>query len=485
MKLFWKFFFSTSIITLFMFSLGSSIMINTLFQSALKQETGYSFKENEILRLALDKELAKIYQSIGTSHTDEAALKTEEDKLQGSLIKSALQTITVSTSNGTVPFRISNSNYQTIHTTGTSGFDYKLIKMLNSSTQGYEVVPLGGQYFIRVASTIVSGGVTFYLETYRDITTIFKSRDNQYQIFYGLIFGMIGLSFILILFVAYWLTKPIKALAKATTSIAEGDFKLPAFRESNDEIGLLSKAFSHMSGSLEHMVAELEDAARRQENFIASFAHELKTPMTSIIGYADILRSRKVEQEQMILYANQIFQEGRRLEALSLKLMDLIVLKKQQFKMKVVAASHLFESVQSVISPILKREGIELVMELDEANLLIEPDLMKTVCLNLLDNARKSIETKGCIRFLGKVENRGYCIIIKDNGKGMETKELDRITEAFYMVDQSRSREVGGAGLGLSICSQIIEIHHAEMSFESDPDCGTTVYIHFKEIYGK
>ncbi|MFB5760637.1 sensor histidine kinase [Paenibacillus medicaginis] len=485
MKLFWKFFFSTSIITLFMFSLGSSIMINTLFQSALKQEIGYSFKENDILRASLDKELSKTYQNAAASHTDEAVSKSEQRQLQDVLIKSALQTITVSTSNGTVPFRISNSNYQTIHTTGTSGFDNELIKRVDSNTQGYEVVPLGDRYFIRVASTIVSDGETFYLETYRDITSIFKSRENQYQIFYGLIFGMIGLSFILILFVAYWLTKPIKTLARATMSIAEGDFKLPAFQDSNDEIGLLGKAFSHMSKSLEHMVAELEDAARRQENFIASFAHELKTPMTSIIGYADMLRSRKVEQEQMILYTNHIFQEGRRLEALSLKLMDLIVLKKQQFNMKRVPASHLFESVQSVISPILKREGIELVMEADEADLFIEPDLMKTVCLNLLDNARKSIETKGCIRLLGKMENEGYNIIVTDNGKGMEPEELSRITEAFYMVDQSRSRAEGGAGLGLTLCSQIIELHHADMDFESVSGCGTSVYIRFKEIYGK
>ncbi|MDP4097136.1 HAMP domain-containing histidine kinase [Paenibacillus sp. P96] len=460
-------------------------MINTLFQSALKQEIGYSLKENDILRASLDKELSKTYQSAAAFYTDEAVSKLEQRQLRDSLIKSALETITVSTSNGTVPFRISSSNYLTIHTTGTPGFDNELIKRLDHSTQGYEVVPLGEQYFIRVASAIVSDGETFYLETYRDITSLFKSRENQYQVFYGLIFGMIGLSFILILFVAYWLTKPIKTLARATKSIAEGDFKLPAFQDSNDEIGLLAKAFRHMSRSLEHMVAELEDAARRQEHFIASFAHELKTPMTSIIGYADMLRSRNVEQEQMILYANHIFQEGRRLEALSLKLMDLIVLKKQQFNMKRVPASHLFESVQSVISPILKREGIELVMEADEANLLIEPDLMKTVCLNLLDNARKSIETEGCIRFLGKMDNKGYSIIITDNGKGMEPEELSKITEAFYMADQSRSRAEGGAGLGLTICSQIIEMHHAEMDFESVPGQGTSVYIRFKEVCGK
>ncbi|WP_162341751.1 HAMP domain-containing protein [Paenibacillus paridis] len=276
-------------------------MINTIFQSALKHEVGYSFKENDILRASLDKELSKTYQGAGAFYSDEVALKLEESQQQDALIKSTLEKITVITSNGTVPFRISYSNYQTLHTTGAPVFDNELIKKLDSNTQGYEVLPLGDdQYFIRVACTIVSGGETFYLETYRDITSLFKSRENQYQVFFGLIMGMIGLSFILVSFVAYWLTKPIKNLAKATKSIAEGDFILPSFRNSNDEIGMLAKAFTQMSKSLKHMVTELEGTAQRQENFIASFAHELKTPMTSIIGYADMLRSRKVEQEQMI-----------------------------------------------------------------------------------------------------------------------------------------------------------------------------------------
>lgn len=484
MKLFWKFFFSTSIITLFMFSLGSSIMINTLFQSSLKQEISYSFNENNILTSALNNELFKTYQSTVTADNHEANVKQRESQLQDSLIKSALQTIAVSTSNGIVPFQISNFKYQAIHTTETRGFDNKLIKRLERSTKGYEVMPLGDSYFIRVACPFVFAGETFYMETYRDITSLFKMRDNQYRIFYFLIFGMIGFSFILILFVAYWLTKPIKKLAKSVMSIADGNFEFPVFRESNDEIGLLTKAFSYMSKSLGHMVAELEDASRRQENFIASFAHELKTPMTSIIGYADMLRSKKVEQEQMILYANNIFREGKRLEALSFKLMDLIVLKKQQFNLKIVSAAHLFETVQSVISPILMREGIELVTEVDETNLFIEPDLMKTVCLNLLDNARKSIEKNGCIHITGKREDKGYCIIIADNGKGIESEELSKITEAFYMVDKSRSRENGSAGLGLTICAQIMKIHHAEMYFESIPGQGTSVFIHLKGEQG-
>lgn len=119
-------------------------------------------------------------------------------------------------------------------------------------------------------------------------------------------------------------------------------------------------------------------------------------------------------------------------------------------------------------------------MAAEEAPLWIEPDLMKTVCLNLLDNARKSIESSGHISFTGKAEAGGYRITISDNGKGIEEKELSRITEAFYMADQSRSRAKGGAGLGLTIASQIIGIHQAEMAFDSTPGKGTSVSILLK-----
>lgn len=481
MKLFWKFFFSTSIISLFMFGLGSSIMINTLFQSSLKQEINYSFNENDILQTALNNELTRIYQNTNTSNTDKEAVSSFTIESADRLMKSALTKIAVSTSNGVIPFQISNSNYITIYTTSSQNYDNKLIKVLNNGTRAYEVTSLDNRYYIRVACPILFAGENYYLETYKDITALFQIRENQFQIFFYSVIGIIGFSFILILFVAYWLTKPLKELAKSAIRISKGDYDLPVLQEGYDEIGLLTRAFNQMSTSLKQTMAELEASALRQENFIASFAHELKTPMTSIIGYADMLRSKKVNQEQMILYSNNIFKESKRLEALSFKLMELIVLKKHEFQLKTVSASHFFETVQSVITPILKRDKIEFVTKVAEMNLQLEPDLMKTVCLNLLDNARKSIDANGRIHFLGNVEKDGYCITIADNGKGIESDEISKITEAFYMSDKSRSRATGSVGLGLTICSQIVEIHHAKMVIESVPEKGTCIYIHLKE----
>jgi signal transduction histidine kinase len=277
--------------------------------------------------------------------------------------------------------------------------------------------------------------------------------------------------------VTRWLTKPLKYLSRATRQIANGHFDQRVKVQSSDEIGKLSKDFNKMAVKLEQTVEELKDASRRQEDFIGSFAHELKTPLTSMIGYADMLRSKKMDQEQIIISANYIFEEGKRLESLSMKLMEMIVLRKQDFVMKRIFAKSYFNEVMGIMQPALTEGNIELVTLAEEAILQIEPDLMKTVCLNLLDNARKSMDHGGKIMFSGRWIEEEYQISVEDTGKGMEESELSKITEAFYMVDKSRARAQGGAGLGLAICADIVKMHHAKMELTSSPGKGTCVVI--------
>ncbi len=152
-------------------------------------------------------------------------------------------------------------------------------------------------------------------------------------------------------------------------------------------------------------------------------------------------------------------------------------MKKQDFVIKRIFAKSYFDEIIGIMQPVLKNENIDLVTSTEEAILMIEPDLMKTVCFNLLDNARKSIDQSGKIVFSGMWVEDEYQISIEDNGKGMEESELSKITEAFYMVDKSRAKALGGSGLGLAICADIVKIHHARMEFTSSPKKGTRVAI--------
>ena len=235
-----------------------------------------------------------------------------------------------------------------------------------------------------------------------------------------------------------------------------------------------------MAEQLEAQVQELKDAAQRQEDFVGSFAHEIKTPLTSIIGYADLLRSRAASPEQVRESAGYIFNEGRRLEALSQKLMDLIVLEKQDFPLRQVSMAEYLHRVGGALQPAFEQRGLRLRVRAEEAQISIEPDLMETVCLNLLDNARKAIDGSGDVVLEGLLEETGYCIRVTDTGRGIPAQELSRVTEAFYMVDKSRARAQGGAGLGLAVCQRIVALHGGSMEFHSLVGKGTQVSVHLR-----
>ncbi|MCD7934209.1 MAG: HAMP domain-containing histidine kinase [Oscillospiraceae bacterium] len=228
---------------------------------------------------------------------------------------------------------------------------------------------------------------------------------------------------------------------------------------------------------LERGMDNLENVASRREEFIASFAHELKTPLTAIIGYADMLRSKDMTPKSRFTAAGYIFSEGKRLEALSLKLMDIIVAGRQEFELKRFEVGYFIRSIAAVTVPSLSEDGITLDMRWEPGVIEVEPDLFKTLLINLVDNARKASRRNSAIELFGKVKDDGYAIYVRDHGRGMPQEELSRITEPFYMIDKSRSRAQNGAGLGLALCQRIAELHATKLEYESEEGKGTTVRI--------
>ena len=285
---------------------------------------------------------------------------------------------------------------------------------------------------------------------------------------------------LLALAVSAWLSQPLKRLSEATKKVAAGELSERVQVTGDDEIGQLSADFNIMAEQMERQVRELTDAARRQEDFLHSFAHETKTPLTSIIGYAELLRSRPGQPELVREGAAYIYQEGRRLESLSRKLMDMVVLDREGIALRAVEMPAFLERMAGTLRPALEQRGIRLEFAAEPGTVNIDPDLMESVCLNLLDNARKAVTEQGVIQLKGISEDPGYCIQVTDNGRGIPAEDLGRLTEAFYMVDKSRSRAEGGAGLGLSVCQRIVALHGGAMEFESTPGQGTSVRVHLK-----
>ena len=208
---------------------------------------------------------------------------------------------------------------------------------------------------------------------------------------------------------------------------------------------------------------------------MADFSHEMKTPMTSIIGYADLIRTQSLDEEETMGAANYIFSEGKRLESLALKLLDLQVMQHQTLHRTKTDVSALVGALVRHLRPVYAASQIRLQCRCAPGEAMLDADLVSSLLINLLDNARKAMERGGNL-YVVTDWTEDFCRIrVLDNGCGMPPEALGHITEAFYRVDKSRSRAQGGAGLGLALCEQIVRLHGGSLRFDSRVGNGTCV----------
>ena len=355
----------------------------------------------------------------------------------------------------------------------------KLVNSTDSSRKKYQLTQENGKSFIYVMSSIFINESIVSIITKRDIsetTTMINNNIWRLRIFIVAILLVAGL---IVYFISLLLTKPLEDLNTVTDSFAKGDFSIRSSIRSKDEIGLLSDKFNHMADSVEDHIDELNDMLHRRDQFVADFTHEIKTPMTTIIGYSDTIRSVDLPREDTVRAADYIFSEGKRLEQMSSHLFDLIYLKDGEIPMLPVNTQALGEAVVTTILPSLKEKNITLDYSFENGEIIGDSVLLKSVFVNLIDNARKASEKGSTIHFKGH-SSSGYEFIVEDHGIGIEKKDLDRICDEFYMVDKSRSRSEGGAGLGMSLVATILNKHGAKLDIESSPGEGTKMKVIFE-----
>lgn len=478
MKFFWKLFFSIILVTEFFVGVSGYVLIYSSFKNSMEREIEAAWQENDMLCFSLNQGLAWSMEMSNISLM--WGNPGENEKNYKEVLTKAM---TIQTTDGVIPFSFSSDEGEVICGSRKPGFDDGLIKTLSMQERGYEIRKNDNRYTIHCARPVTLLNEHYFIENYRDITEVFENQASYTRTF-SMIMGLLFLVGGAVIFViSYWLVRPIQQLSQATRRLAAGNDMKPVMVNSRDEIGQLAEDFNRMAVRLSENMEALKDYARRQEMFVGNFDHELKTPLTSIIGYGDMLRSKRMTEEQTVLLADQIVREGKRLQVMSEKLMQLTVLKKQDFKMRRVSAKQFLTSVYDTVFPAMQEDGIRFIAKIQDGKLYIEPDLMKTVCINLLDNARKAIDgIGGQVILTGKKVKGGYEISVNDNGCGIPAEELSKISEAFYMVDKARSRGRGGAGLGLAVCTAIMEVHHGNITFESTQGVGTCVRVFLTEV---
>ena len=209
---------------------------------------------------------------------------------------------------------------------------------------------------------------------------------------------------------------------------------------------------------------------------MSALTHEMKTPITGISGHAQTLLGTKMTDEEREDALLSINSECLRIERLSQKLMQLIVLKQGGvLERKEEPVSALLEDVASAAGEQLRQRGLTLHIVNEIDTLVLERDLMISLLLNLIDNAGKASRPGDTI----ELRASGNVISVTDHGVGMPKEELDKITQPFYMIDRSRAKRAGGIGLGLALAEEIARLHGGHLAFESKCGAGTTAKVVF------
>lgn len=242
------------------------------------------------------------------------------------------------------------------------------------------------------------------------------------------------------------------------------------------ELDLLAASFNANADAVADDMEKLRSIADGRKQFTDNLAHEMKTPLTSILGFADILRIRRsLDDRTRMEYANIIFEEARRMRGLSGKLLELATAGNTKLDFESVEITAFFDEIRISVLPLLAPRNISLKVFPVPVSIKIDRELFKSLIYNLIENAVKASPDSSEIRLICEATPETVKISVSDNGCGMTKDQIRRATEPFYMADKSRSRKAGGAGLGLALCAEIAEKHRARMVIQSKQGKGTTV----------
>ncbi len=317
------------------------------------------------------------------------------------------------------------------------------------------------------------------------VSSDFSDIDNHYKqlwLIYGIVILLFAiLSGVILYFLIRRITKPIYNLSKTANNIATGNYGKTIQSDSNDvEIRELTDSFNRMSLTIEEKIEAIEEELSKRDVFVSNFTHEIKTPMTAIIGYSQMLNTYTLDEEEKWKAINSIYNESSRLEKLAMQLLDLYVYKNENVELGKVGLNDIGEEILSTFKFVSEKFNVKISVSLNDCEVFGNRDLLLSLLYNLVDNAIKASTMGSEVKIYSLMGNNTVKIYVTDNGNGIETENIKHLTEPFYREDKSRSRKLCGAGLGLSLCQKIADIHNTSLIFQSEKNKGTTVSFELK-----
>ncbi len=354
-----------------------------------------------------------------------------------------------------------------------SNADYAVDQLLGGETE--KTVVLGGKTLFLASAEESSGpSGTYQIFLARDVSGVYADIRSLTLQSVAICSGAFLLSAAVVMFSTFRALRPLKQLQLNAAAIAGGVYNRRIEVRGSDEISELAVSFNAMAEAVQRQIDAVTATAEERKLLLGALTHELKTPMTSIIGYSESLLKTKLTQAQKTEAAAYINRECGRLERLTQKMMRLIALSGgEEMELVVAPAAALFAAVEPTLMDAANRQHAAIQFFDSGVRYPMDLDLMASVLINLVDNACSAGATGIAVR----AEQNALCVT--DNGCGIPPELLDRVTQPFFRADKSRSRAHGHAGLGLALVSRIVELHGATLEIESKVGKGTTMRIRF------
>lgn len=337
----------------------------------------------------------------------------------------------------------------------------KLPELLNTETRATLLDGVSERLLIAHA---LDGEIT--LLTALDVSPVYALRRELLRGAAAL--GLIGLALAgaLAIWISGVLTRPLSQLADAAAKLADGDYAAPLPAAKNDEMNALIRAFSRMSAAIDERETALRTQAEERQALIDALAHEMRTPLTAILGGARLLQQSRLSGSQQSELLDTMAREASRLSTMDERLLLLIRLDHE------APAFAPFDSQAMAREALSVFDGVRL--EGDDAVFVGERELTILLLRNLVVNAQRA-GGKEAVRVT--LHPDGFDVT--DYGCGMTKEQIARAFEPFYKADKARTRSAGGAGLGLPLCRKIARLHHGKLHMESEIGRGTRVCYRF------
>lgn len=335
---------------------------------------------------------------------------------------------------------------------------------------------------ITIQGKLYDGEETLYLRYEKELTQLAKIWGTL-QIRYLAI--SLSFSFVLALFLFVVLRKtmkPIDDLIRVVDHMAEGNMASRAAEYGKDEIATLGRHFNQMADKIQENIQLIQKEAEAKQEFVDNFAHELKSPLTSIYGFAEYIQKAKVSEDEKIQCMSYIMDESHRLLQLSYTLLDMAKIRKEEVQIEKVDLCKMEIRIANRMETLCRERGVTLECNRSVDVMWANEVLLDSLLCNLIQNAVYACESGDTVSW-GAEEGEYLRIYVKDTGCGMTAEQVKRVKEPFYRVDKARSREAGRTGLGLALCVRIVEYHNGQMDIESGIDKGTIVTVVFPKKF--